>query len=98
MMLCQSCGTRYEDDDGSTSYYFESASFPKGSDASPSAIFLEGEDITFCPRCRVGDLYDVTRRMDDLVPGTFVPKGRYPEKEEPDPGEGDATVTHRPIY
>jgi hypothetical protein len=50
--LCLKCGARWDTADArsyNSSYYFSSASHPKGSYVDAATIILEPEDILTCP-------------------------------------------------
>ena len=65
MIQCTNCGSQYLDTDQYSAYYFESASFPRGSYTSPAAIVAAGEAMLFCPRCPLPHLDEVMKTGDD---------------------------------
>lgn len=48
-MLCRKCGSYWNETSTTTSYYFSSTSYPKGSYTSPLAINAAAEEILTCP-------------------------------------------------
>lgn len=66
MGMCKKCGKVYEDTDKNGSFPFSSATFSKGSYASPMEIFLLDEEILTCPADPI-EAIDESMREGDRV-------------------------------
>lgn len=101
MIVCQSCGARYEEGEGRYTYpgyYFSSASFPIGSYTTAKAIELAGETMLTCPQ-------DEGQAPDEYPTGSTPAGGtmyrgddRYTagDEENPETPDEPADVTHQP--
>lgn len=52
-IICRSCGTAWDRDDGTVRYYFRSTDAGLAFDsASPALISDSGQDMDYCPSCQ----------------------------------------------
>ncbi len=101
-IFCQTCANGWPLTDEGTGYYFRSeTTFSVGDYASPFAIVAVVEEMTYCPKCDVGQMTDAYRKPapgiqespfyegDSRMVGADVDKGGV--------DEGEADVVHGPI-